>query len=151
MQELLSFPPFSQVVFIYYYFWFIVYFYCWHYNRCPHFPPSHCPLTPALDLPSLRPSPHCSVSMGHVCIFFANSFTLFHSVSPPSLLTAASLFHVSGPLSILFIRVFCSLDSTYKWDHMVFVFLWLACFTQHNPGPFILSQKVFNSWFMSPG
>ena len=33
---------------------------------------------------------------------------------------------IHASVSILFISLFCSLDSTYKWDHMVFVFLWLA-------------------------
>ena len=36
-------------------------------------------------------------------------------------------FHVSG--SILLICLFCGLGSTYRWDHMVFVFHCLAYFT----------------------
>ena len=56
-----------------------------------------------------------------VCVicFLANPFNFFHPVSPPpSPLPAVSMFHVSMPLvSILFFRLFCSLDSTYKWDN----------------------------------
>ena len=39
-------------------------------------------------------------------------------------------FHISG--SILLACLFCCLGSTYRWDHMVFVFHQLAYFTQHN-------------------
>ena len=60
----------------------------------------------------------------HMC-FLANPFTLFHPVSfPPSPLTAVSLFHMYMSLFL-----FCSLHSTYEWDHMMFVFHWLASFT----------------------
>ena len=31
-------------------------------------------------------------------------------------------------VSILFVSLFCSLYSTYKWSHMVLVFLWVAYF-----------------------
>ena len=51
---------------------------------------------------------------------------------PHTLLLQLSIpwFHPSD--SILLITLFCSLDSSYKWDHMVFVFHHLAYFTYHN-------------------
>ena len=52
----------------------------------------------------------------------------FHPAPPPLLpLTTASLFSIS--MSLFLFCLFCSLDSTCKWNHMVFVFLSLAYFT----------------------
>ena len=49
--------------------------------------------------------------------------------------------YVSG--SILLISLLCSLDSSHKWNHMVFVFHWLTCFILHKPPvPSMLLQKV---------
>ena len=79
---------------------------------------------------SLWPLPHCCLCLWvmHVC-YLANPFTFFHPVPAPKPLTRQlwllSVFlciHTS--VSTLFIRLLCSLDSTYKWDHLVFVFLW---------------------------
>ena len=43
-----------------------------------------------------------------------------------------SVLFIYESVPILFVSLFCSLDSTFKWNHMVLVFLWLAYFTQHN-------------------
>ena len=65
-----------------------------------------------------------------IILFFYELFFFFLLLSPctffmqppklPSSLTAVSLFFVSVSLFL-----FCSLDSTYKLNHMVFIFLWL--------------------------
>ena len=91
---------------------FLIIFYYLCYYSCPH----------NFSLyPSLRHSPHCCLCPWVMHIFFlltpSPSF-IQPPLSPP---TAVSLFHVSVSLFL-----FCSLDSTYKWDHMVFVFHWLA-------------------------
>ena len=36
---------------------------------------------------------------------------------------------VCESVSTLFVHLFCSLDSTYKWNHRAFVFVWLTYFT----------------------
>ena len=43
---------------------------------------------------------------------------------PLSPLATISLFSVSISPSVLFIHIYCSLDSTYKWNHIVFFFLY---------------------------
>ena len=86
------------------------------------------PLHPAPAPLSLWPSPHCWLCLRvvHRCSL-VNSFTFFHPVPPPILLCQLSVCSM-WPRSdyILFITSFCSLYSTYKWAHMVFIFLWLA-------------------------
>ena len=53
-------------------------------------------------------------------------FTLALFPQSPSPLTAVSLFSVHESVSILIVSLFCSLDSTYEWNHMVLGFLdWL--------------------------
>ena len=90
-----------------------------HHHSPPftHFylPQSHSPLVITIQL---------SVSMR--VVFFLNPITQSHNPSP---LVAVSLFSTYESVSILFVSLFCSLDSTYEWNHMVFVFLWLAYFT----------------------
>ena len=120
---------FAKVTFFFLdlFYWFLnLYVYCWHYYRCPHFPPL-CPPPPSPHpLPSAITTLLCvSVPVGYAYVFLLNPFTFFHPVlPPPSLVIAVSLFRVSMPLFLL-----CSWDSTYKLDHMVFVVLWLAYFT----------------------
>ena len=74
------------------------------------------------------PSPHyylCPWVM-HICSL-ANLFIIFYPVSltylPLEVCQSVPCIHAS--VSILFISLFCSLDSTYKWEHMLFLFLWL--------------------------
>ena len=58
---------------------------------------------------------------------FLNASTFVIRPHNPSPLTAVSPFSVF--MSLFLFCLFCSLDSTYQWDHMVFVFLGLAYFT----------------------
>ena len=95
-------------------------------------PPTVACLHPAPTQPSLWPSPHCCLFCGF-CIYV---LWLIPSPSPAQSPTAPvpsdncqSVPCVYDPLSILFVSLFCSLDSTCKWDQMVFVFLWLTDFT----------------------
>ena len=78
--------------------------------------------------PSLWPSPHCCLCLWvmYIC-FLVNPFTFFH---PCPMTVVCSMY----PCLFQFCLVssFCSLDSTYKWEYMVFVFLWLAYFSEHN-------------------
>ena len=51
---------------------------------------------------------------------------LFYSSYPPHLFSSNHLFVLCtyGSVSVLFVHLFGILDSTYEWNHMVFVFLW---------------------------
>ena len=88
-----------------------------------------------LALPSsTQPIPHFHSHSPHCCprpwvlhiSSLTNPFTFFQTIStlPSSPLTGVSLFiswfYISG--CILLMSVFCSFHSSYKWDHMVFVF-----------------------------
>ena len=96
----------------------------------PHLSPL-CPPLPNLPTLSLWLSPLCFLCLWVMHIrSLTNPFTIFYPVpQPPPTPKAVSLFHVSMSVSILFISLFSSSDSKYKWDHMVFVFLWMAYFT----------------------
>lgn len=65
-------------------------------------------------------------------------FTSLHSGNHQSVLC----FH--GSVSILFIHLCCSLNSTPKWNQVVLVFLWLTCFTWHNTR--ILGSSMSYKW-----
>ena len=97
-------------------------FFCYHlYTLYPLLPPSSpFPLVITRTL---------SVSM----VFF---FLILSPSSPsPTPLpsdSCQSILSISVAVCILFICLICSLDSTYNWNHMVFVFLWVAYFTEHN-------------------
>ena len=67
----------------------------------------------------------------HTCIYvlWLFSSSLLHP-RPSEICQSVPCVHASG--FILFISIFYSLDSTYKSDHTVFFFLWLAYFTQHH-------------------
>ena len=71
----------------------------------------------------------------HICKYIWGFFCLIPSASfilPPTSLpsdSCQSVPYVYASVSILLISLFCSLESTYKWDRMVFVFLWLAYFS----------------------
>ena len=53
----------------------------------------------------------------------------FHSIPPPPNHPLPAAVICSLWVSVLIVSSVCSLDSTYEWNHMVFVFLWLAYFT----------------------
>ena len=72
----------------------------------------------------------------HMCLWII--FCLIpspFSSSPTTLLpsdSCQSVLCIYESVSMLFVSLFCLLDSMYKWNHTVFVFLWLAYFTEHN-------------------
>ena len=96
---------------------------------------SLCPPPPTLPPPfPLAITTLLSVSTGYTYMsrmLFSQPLYLLSS-SPPTLLHSDSyqfVLCIHASVSILFVSLCCSLDPTYKWDHMVFVFLWLADFT----------------------
>ena len=59
--------------------------------------------------------------------FVLLSLSLFHLSPPaPSSLVTIHLLFASMTLCLLFVHLFCSSDSTYKWNQTVFVFLGLV-------------------------
>ena len=58
----------------------------------------------------------------------------FCSIPPPSNLSAPLSGHplLYQPVSILLVSSVCSFDSTYEWNQMIFVFLWLPYFTWYS-------------------
>ena len=114
-----------------------LYFYHWHYYRCSHFPTPLCHIPTMFAPPSLWPSPH-----GHLCLWvmhvstLANPFTFLYPVLHPfPSYSCQSVPCVHASVSILLLRIsvcffVCLLYSTYKWDLLVFVFIWLAYVTR---------------------
>ena len=80
-------------------------------------------LHPALLTPPW-PSPHCCPCPWAVHTWIYVTWLISSSPTYPTPL--CDLPHASG--FILFVSLFGPLDSMYEWDHMVFVFLWLAYF-----------------------
>ena len=103
-----------------------LYFYCWHKYKCPISPTSSKPPPPPLAVTT-----RClCLWVMHICSF-TSPFSFFYLV-PSSLFpsdSCQSVPCVHTSVSIVFLSLFCSIHSTFKWDHMVFVFLWLAYFT----------------------
>ena len=93
---------------------FVFYFYC-------VFPLPFILLIP-LPLPTITTLLSMSLTS-----FFLFAPSLYH-LNPQS----CHLLSVYEPVSILLVSSVCSLDSTYEWNYKVFVFLWLAYFTQQN-------------------
>ena len=61
-------------------------------------------------------------------LWLSTPFThLAHCHSPP--LATTNLFSIS--MNLIFYCC-CFFDSTYRWNHMIFIFLWLTYFTWHN-------------------
>ena len=56
-------------------------------------------------------------------------FPLAWSLPPLPPAIAAILLSIYESVSMLHVSSVCSLDSTYEWNHIVLVFLWLAYFT----------------------
>ena len=82
----------------------------------PTYPASaHPPSTPF----SLWLSPHCCLCLCYISLFVCliPSPSLTQCPNPHSPLTAVSLFQDPG---LYFVSLFCSLDTTYKWNRMVF-------------------------------
>ena len=104
---------------------------------CVHQPKSSLLLSPFIPpLPS-SPAPTPFTSDNHhtvVCVcegFFCLILSSFLYSSPLHTTPFWELSVCSLCLSVYFyfVCLFCSLDSTHKWNHMVFVFFWLAYFT----------------------
>ena len=72
------------------------------------------------------PSNHHTV--GHVQESFFFFVQPLHLLTYP-LPTSCHLLSIYESVSVLPVRSVCSLDSTYKWNQMVFVFFWLAYLT----------------------
>ena len=76
------------------------------------------------------PQPPLSLWWSQYCclclwgVFVLNPFTFLTTTTSP--LTAVNL--LSFWVCFYFVILFCSLDSTYEWNHMVPVFLWLTYF-----------------------
>ena len=104
--------------------------YCWHYYRCsPLLSPLSTSMKPVLPHP--RPTSHCCLCpwATNICSL-ANLFAVLYPYPlPPFSLWQLSVCSMYPCLWFCFVHsLFCSLDFTYKWDHTVFVFLWLAYF-----------------------
>ena len=69
--------------------------------------------------PTVSPLP-LSVPVSPLFMFLNLLLPLLTPVIPVPWSLSVLYFHVSG--SILLVCLFCWLDSTYRWDHMVFVF-----------------------------
>ena len=92
--------------------------------------------------PPLAPTSHpwsyppLALSMCPLYIFLDDPSPFFFPVTSPYLSGYCQFvlyFNVSGVSGyILLAYLFCWLSSTYRWDHMVFVYHCLAYFTQHN-------------------
>ena len=103
-------------------------FYCCSITVVPTFPtlPSSAQSTPSPQSVLTL----LSMSMGHLFMFFDWFLPLLSTIIPllPPLwsLSDHSCVHASGSIVLV---CFCSLGSSYRWDHMVFVFHHLVYFT----------------------
>ena len=111
--------------------------------QLPNFPPLPLSTQSILLLVNPLSVVHVHESFIHV-LWWIPSLSFYDSPHPsPLLQLSVPHFHVSA--SIFLVSLFCSLDSSYKWGHMVFVFCQLAGlfhWTQWSPVLSMLSQKV---------
>ena len=97
------------------------------YYSCPHFP--SWPLLPSLP-PTPTVNPHTLVPVHGSCIHVLWLIPLPSlNQSPPHLLQLSVCSMVLCLWFYFAHSLFCTLDFTYKWDHVVSVFHWLAYFT----------------------
>ena len=89
------------------------------------FPLPFLPSPPNTLTVSPRNVAHVHVSFIHIlCLVPSPSFQ--HYCPLPTPLVSVRLFEVSIPLVLLCLLLcFCSLGSSYRWDHIVLVFNWL--------------------------
>ena len=104
-----------------------------------------CPLPKASLLPFPLVSPCSTSTYSHplfpltittlLSVSMCYIYTVFLKIPLPSFIQLPShplIWQLSVYSTYPCLFLFCSLDSTYKWDHMVLVFLWLAYFTYHD-------------------
>ena len=98
---------------------------------CPHLPPTILPhpTHPHLKNSVLSPSPCwlCSWVLHTCSLMTLPLLSPVVPLPPPLWLLSVLYFNVSG--YILLAYLFCWLDSTYRWDHIVLIFHCLAYFT----------------------
>ena len=92
--------------------------------------PSLSPSTQPAPIPTVNPHIVVHVHGTCICVLCLIASPPFNHSQPHYSLLQLSIYSLLlCPDSILFFSLFCSLASSYKWDHMVYVFLWLAYFT----------------------
>ena len=114
---------------------FDVFYFCLFYYSCPNFPPLPFSVQSPHPAHSCSLSPHsCQCPWSSIHVLWLIPSPSFHNSPQPPFSSSGCrygpCFHVSD--SVLLVSLFCSLDSSYKWDHMIFVFHGLAYFTRHK-------------------
>ena len=121
-------PIFCNLFF--YFILFLNHFYCYSIIVVSIFPPLPSSAYPIpwshSQFPYCCPCPWVihTCSLSSPFLFFP---PVFPSPIPSGNFQSVPCFHACG--SILFISLFCSLDPSYRWDYMVFVFHQMAYFT----------------------
>ena len=117
-----------------------------HYWQLHHMPidPSKAsfhPISPPLCPPPPTPTLYLTLDITtvfYVFVLYIHTYVFYGLIPSPSSIQFPILFPSDGfqtvcynhaSIYILFVHLFCSLDSMYKWDHMLFAFLWLVYFT----------------------
>ena len=118
---------------------------CVHHPRSSLLSSPLLPYTPStfspLPFPPVIPI-LISVSMRFLFFIPSPFFTQHHNALPSDSCQSV-LYLLDESVSILFVNIFCPLDSTCEWNH-VFLFLWLAYFGD-NTG---LSKWAYGSSFL---
>ena len=84
----------------------------------------HLHSAPPFPLP--HQFPQCHVHWLCINVFWLIPSPSFIPFPLPPFQQLSVCFMYLTSVTILFISLLCSLDSTYKWDHVVFFFHWLA-------------------------
>ena len=94
------------------------------------YPPHYSPLPYPAPAPTFNPAPHCLCSWVLYTCSLTQPFPFFPVLPPSHLPSGQCMFvlYFHAATSILLTCSFCWLGSTYRWDHMVFVFHHLAHF-----------------------
>ena len=129
---------------------------CVHHLQSSFFPSLFIPLyPPPLASTPIPPGYHYTVvpvyEFSLIFFFFSlNPSTTLQPAPHPSCLTSSSLLSIYAYVFILLVSSFCSLDSTYEWNHKELVFPWQAYFTEHNAVQIHLLQNLrFPSYLWS--
>ena len=118
------------------------------YNSIKHLHTALCAITPSKVFLSLFSTPlptsniHTPCSSAPfplaiptlICVYTKNLYGYFLHLLSSSSPNLSTFWQLSASwlypwVCFYFVPQFHSLDSTYEWDHMVFVFLWLLYFT----------------------